>query len=244
MKKSLLAFAFTAMIPFTSFAQSEITFATEATYPPFEQINDQGEIVGFDIDVANALCDEMHKECKFVNRGFDTLVPGLAYKKFDAIISAMDITAERKKVVNFSNPYFGNNALFVAVSNNIKNVGDLTGKKVGVQNGTTHQQYIMEQLNGVETANYASLQDAFNDLMTGRIDAVFGDTAVVNDEIKVEPSIHTISKIIDDPKYFSGGLGVAVNKSNPKLLKEINAALATIKANGKYQEIHNKYFTK
>lgn len=95
-------------------AAEQISFGVSATYPPFESMDANNQIVGFDIDLAHALCKQMQAECTFTNHAFDSLIPALKFKKYDAVISGMDITPERSKQVAFTDPYYANSALVIA----------------------------------------------------------------------------------------------------------------------------------
>lgn len=241
MKKILLA----GLIGLTStqaMAQEEIKFATEATYAPFEYMDDNNQIQGFDIDLANALCEEIQAKCTFQNQAFDSLIPALKFKRYDAAISAMDITEARLQQVNFTNAYYENAAAFVSAKDEIADQAALKGKRVGVQNGSTHQSYLVDQMPGVTAVPYASYQDAFIDMQNGRIDSVFGDTAVVAEWFKKEDNLAYVGEPITNKQYFGNGFGIAVNKDNQELVDQLNAALEKVKQNGRYQAIFDKYF--
>lgn len=113
MKKLVLA-ALLASFTFGASAAEKINFGVSATYPPFESIGANNEIVGFDIDLAKALCKQMQAECTFTNHAFDSLIPSLKFRKYDAVISGMDITPERSKQVSFTTPYYENSAVVIA----------------------------------------------------------------------------------------------------------------------------------
>ncbi len=113
MKKLVLA-ALLASFTFGASAAEKINFGISATYPPFESIGANNEIVGFDIDLAKALCKQMQAECTFTNHAFDSLIPSLKFRKYDAVISGMDITPERSKQVSFTTPYYENSAVVIA----------------------------------------------------------------------------------------------------------------------------------
>ena len=219
----------------------DITFAMEPSYPPFEFTNEKGDIVGFDVDVANAICKEIQATCKFKGESFDALIPNLKAKRFDAAISAMDITETRAKQVLFSDAYYDSTASYVA----LKGKATLdTAKNIGVQNGTTFQQYTIAETKQYAPKAYASLQDAILDLKNGRIDIIFGDTAVLADMIDKEPEIQFVGDKVTNKKYFGNGLGIAMNKSNKELAENLNKGLRAIKANGEYQKIYDKWMTK
>ena len=239
MKKTLL----TAILLGASVAASaqELTFAMEPSYPPFETTNEKGEIIGFDVDVANAICKEIQATCKFKGEAFDALIPNLKAKRFDASISAIDITDARAKQVLFSDAYYDSTASYVTLK--VKATLE-SAKNVGVQNGTTFQQYTVAETKQYTTKAYASLQSAILDLKSGRIDMIFGDTAVLADMISKEPEMQFVGEKVANKKYFGNGLGIAMHKSNKELAEQLNKGLAAIKANGEYQKIYDKWMTK
>ena len=243
MKKILLA-SLIGLASFNAAAQEEIKFAMEATYAPFEYMDENNLIQGFDVDLANALCEEMKATCTFHNQAFDSLIPALKFKRYDAAISAMDITEARLQQVNFSDAYYDNSAAFISIEGKVADQAALEGKRIGVQNGSTHQSYLLEQLPGVTAVPYSSYQDAFIDMKNGRIDSVFGDTAVVAEWFKKEDNLTYVGDQVTNQEYFGNGFGIAVNKSNPELVAQLNKALAAVKANGEYDKIFNKYFGK
>jgi arginine transport system substrate-binding protein len=236
MKKLVLAALLTSFT-FGASAAEKINFGVSATYPPFESIGANNEIVGFDIDLAKALCKQMQAECTFTNHAFDSLIPSLKFRKYDAVISGMDITPERSKQVSFTTPYYENSAVVIAKKDTYKTFADLKGKRIGMENGTTHQKYIQDQHPEVKTVSYDSYQNAFIDLKNGRIDGVFGDTAVVNEWLKTNPQLGVATEKVTDPQYFGTGLGIAVRPDNKALLEKLNNALAAIKADGTYQSM-------
>lgn len=238
--KKLLTLSALVLTAFSSVQAKEIKFAMEPSYPPFEFTDQKGEIIGFDVDIANAICKEIQATCSYSGQAFDGLVQAIKQKRVDAVISAMDITEARSKQVLFSDAYYDSSASFIGVKDKI----DLTSaKNVGVQNGTTFQQYVVAEGKQYAPKAYASLQDAVLDLKNGRIDLIFGDTAVLADMLSKEAGLAFVGEKVTNPKYFGNGLGIAVNKSNAELVAELNKGLATIKANGEYQKIYDKWMT-
>ena len=240
MKKVVLA-ALLASISMGATAQT-IRFATEASYPPFEFVDADNKIQGFDVDLANALCKEIQADCTFSNQAFDSLIPGLKFRRFDAVMAGLDITAEREKQVLFTQPYYDNSALFIVQKGKVADLAALKGKRVGVQNGTTHQKYLTEKMSDITTAPYDSYQNAILDLNNGRIDAVFGDTAVVNEWLKQNQNLSALGDKVTDKEYFGTGLGIAVRQGNTDLQSKFNEALAKVKADGTYNTIYSKWF--
>lgn len=241
MKKLVLA----ALFATSAFANAQtLTFGTAPGYPPFEFTNEKGEIVGFDIDIANAICKELQVTCAFKGQAFDSLIPSLIKGRggFDAVISGVDITEARAKQVDFTQSYYESSASFVAVKGKLT---DLTqAKKLGVQNGTTHQQYVNNELKQYQASAYSQLPDAVLDLKNGRIDIIFGDTDVLRDMFTKNPELTFVGERVTDKRYFNNGFGIAVKKSNDALLEKLNKGLTAIKQNGEYQKIYDKWLAK
>ena len=240
--KKLLLVALMAGAAFSASAADKISFGSSATYPPFESLDANNQIVGFDMDLAKALCKQMQAECTFTNQPFDSLIPALKFRKFDAVISGMDITPERSKQVAFTNPYYANSAIVIAQKGKFTSLADLKGKRVGMENGTTHQKYLHDKHPEVKTVAYDSYQNAIIDLKNGRLDGVFGDTAVVNEWLKTNPQLAAVGEHVTDAQYFGTGLGIAVRPENKALVEKLNTALAAIKADGTYQKISDQWF--
>lgn len=218
----------------------DLVFATEPSYPPFEITTEKNELIGFDIDVAQAICGQIGETCHFKSQNFDTLIPSLKLKHFDAAMSAIDITKAREKHVLFSDPYYENSASYIA----LKGKTDLASAKVvGVQTGTTFQQYTANETKQYEPKSYVNLNDALLDLKNGRVDIIFGDTAVLAYLIKNEPNIQFVGDKVTNKDYFGIGYGIAFNKSNSELRDKVNQGLAAIKANGEYQKIYDKWMS-
>ncbi|OOF70243.1 transporter substrate-binding domain-containing protein [Rodentibacter caecimuris] len=217
-----------------------IRFIMEATYPPFESMDENGQLIGFDVDLAKAVCQELKVECQFTVQSFDALIPAVKAKKFDAAISSIDITESRAKQVAFSHSYYDSSAGFIG----IKNKSDLAkAQVVGVQNGSTFQQYINQQAKQYTAKSYGALPNSVLDLQNGRIDLIFGDTAVLSEWIKQDSNLTFIGEKITNQQYFGQGFGIAVNKSNTALLQKINQSLSALRENGRYQEIYDKWFS-
>lgn len=241
MKKIILTAVLASCALGAAHAEQKIVFATDPSYPPFENTTADGKIVGFDIDVANAICAEIKADCTFKPQAFDSIIPALKFKRYDAAISAMDITAQRAKQVDFTNPYYDSSASYIASKD--KDMTLAKAKVIGVQNGTTYQQYLEEFGQNYQAKPYNTLQNAILDLKNGRVDVIFGDTAALADWMKTDKGLAFVGEKVQNKKYFGTGMGIAVTKGNKKLVDELNKGLAEIKANGTYQQIYNKWMS-
>lgn len=241
MKKQLIA-ALIASMSLSAGAAQTIRFATEASYAPFEFVDGNNQIQGFDIDLANAVCKEMQATCTFTNQAFDSLIPSLKFRRFDAVISGMDITPERQQQVAFSNPYYENSASFIAAKGKYTDLASLSGKRVGMQNGSTHQKYLLDKHPEITAVPYDSYQNAILDLKNGRLDSVFGDSAVVNEWLVKDDNLAIVGDKITDKSYFGTGLGIAVRQNNTALVDQFNTALNKVKQDGTWQTLYQKWF--
>ncbi|WP_029685785.1 arginine ABC transporter substrate-binding protein [Tatumella saanichensis] len=241
MKKIILA-SLLAAASLNATAATKLHFATEAAYPPFEFVGANNQIQGFDIDLANAICQKIGANCSYSNQSFDSLIPGLKFRRYDAVIAGMDITPDREKQVLFTQPYYNNSALFIARKGQVANIAALKGLRVGVQNGTTHQKFLVDKHPEITMVPYDSYQNAMLDLKNGRVNAVFGDTAVVNEWLKKDPQLSSVGGKVTDKDYFGTGLGIAVRQGNTALQASLNKGLSEVKADGTYQTIYHKWF--
>lgn len=220
-----------------------LRIGTEGAYPPFNQINADGELVGFDIEIARALCEEMDRECKFVTQDWDGIIPGLLADKYDAIIASMSITPERDKAVDFTNRYYSNKLRLVAKkSSGIKpTAASLDGTTIGAQRATISSQYVKDNWDDlVDLKLYDTQENAFLDLDTGRIDAVLADMLVAYEWLESDAGSQFEFK--GEAVYEGDRIAIAVREGNQALVKEFNKALEAIREDGTYQKINAKYF--
>lgn len=233
-------------LSFQSIAASRIQFATEASYPPFEYINDAGQFAGLDIDLANALCRQLKVECTFHNKAFDSLIPALQFRNYDAVIAALNATEARSALVTFTDIYYDSSAVFVAKKGTFEGAINVKNQAIGVQNGSQQQRYLIQEqgMQGALTVPYATYAKAFADLSLGDIDAVLVDFAVAEAWLLLPENneFEMVGEKITDVDYFGLGYAIAVNKSNKILLRDLNKALKQIKVSGEYDRIIMKYF--
>ncbi len=224
-------------------AEKTYTAATDATFAPFESLNKQREIVGFDADIIHAIAAKQGFKIKFHNTPWEGLFASLSNGERDIVIAAVTITPERKKNMDFSAPYFDAKQLIVVKQDSsIQQLSDLKGKKVGVQNGTTGDTVAQKQF-GKTSADIRRFENttlALSELSNSGVTAVVADNAVVKNYLVNNPGQKF--RLIDDKSFEAEHYGIAVRKGNKALLNEINAGLAGIKADGSYQKIQQKYF--
>jgi polar amino acid transport system substrate-binding protein len=228
-------------------AQETIRIASEGAYPPFNSLNAAGQLEGFDIDIANALCEEMKAKCQIVTQDWDGMIPGLQAGKFDAVIASMSITPERLEKVDFSQKYYNTPPAIVAPKDtDIKGVTkeDLAGKTIGVQGSTTHFNYAEKTYTDSEVKAYPTADEYKLDLANGRLDAVSDDIVTLSQWLETSDGAccKLVGQITPVVEIHGPGAGVAVKKGNTALADKFTAAIAAIRANGKYKEINDKYF--
>ncbi len=225
----------------------EVRIGIEGAYPPFSRTEANGDMTGFDVDMANALCVEMKVKCTIVKQDWDGMIPSLLARKFDAIISTMDITPERLKRVDFSDKYQHVPARFATKKGTKLELTAefMKGKKVGVQRATSMDSYITDNFPGSDIKRYGTAEEAYLDLKSGRIDYVLADYASLLDGlIKKEDGkdYELVGPGLTDPRWFGIGAGVALRKGDADLKALFNQGIKDLRANGKYKAINDKYF--
>ena len=217
-----------------------LRIGTEGYYPPFNYIDEAGELKGFDIDIALALCAQMQVECEFVAQDWDGIIPALLAKQYDAIVASMSITDERKRVVSFTDRYYSNQLRFVAAKGGGFDPAFASGKKIGAQRATIAASWLEEHAADARVRLYDTQEDVFLDLAAGRLDAVFGDGLMSYQWLQTEAGAEY--RLVGDAYSMDEGIGIAVRKEDDELRKRLNTAIAAILANGTYARINAKYF--
>ena len=243
---SLLFVAFASNAPANDW--KEIRIGVEGAYPPFSETKPDGSVVGFDIDIANALCREIGASCSMVKQDWDGMIPALLARKYDAIIASMSITEERKKQVSFTNKYYSSPARFVRASKdtNIRILNSkLDGLNVGVQQETIMDRFLTDNWGDiVNVRRYGTQEDANNDMLSGRLDLIFAEIGPASSFIETHGSrFEFIGPSYADPEWFGEGIGIAIRKSDSDLQDKFNDAISAIRANGTYDDIQGRYFS-
>ncbi|WP_116133639.1 transporter substrate-binding domain-containing protein [Tropicimonas sp. IMCC34043] len=235
---ALVALALPAM------AQDKIRIGTEAAYPPFAFVLPSGELSGFDVDIAVALCEQMQADCEIINQSFDGLIPALNVKKIDAIIASMFITEDRLKAIDFAGPYYVTPALFIGPKGSELDLSEagLKRKTIGLQRGTTMADYVSAKFPKARVQYYDTIEAANLDLVSGRVDLVFADSVVIEEFLASADgaNFEQVGEPVFDP-LLGEGAGIGLRKGDDALKQKFNDALAALIASGKYKEINDKY---
>lgn len=228
----------------------EIRIAMEGKFPPFEELDAKGNLKGFNVDIANALCAEMKAKCTLVRFDWDDLIPALNAKKADAIVASMSITEDRLKQVDFTDRYTQTAAFFFAKAHKFPFVfitpKHLSGAKIGVQTDTTYDRYVTAKFTpGSTVVRFKSTDDMYSALAKGSVDLVMDDSVAGYYGFLQTPKgkgFEFVGSPVVDPKFFGEGQGIAIRKGDKALKDRFNKALATILDNGVYQDIQHRYF--
>lgn len=228
-------------------APKKVRIATEGAYAPFNFKDANGQLQGFDVDIAKAVCERAKFDCEIVAQDWDGIIPGLLAKKYDAIIASMSITEERKKRVAFTDKYYQTPARFIRKKGSgieITEAG-LKGKSVGVQRATIHANYIHQTYgNIVSIKEYDTQDNADLDLAAGRLDLVLADSVVLLEGFLNKPEGQDFEFVGPELRgaVFGEGAGIALRKEDDALRTAFNKALKEIRADGTYKKINDKYF--
>jgi arginine/ornithine transport system substrate-binding protein len=216
--------------------------------PPFSFSHDEGELQGFDVEIAWALCAVLKVDCQLVPFEFTALLPGLEEERIDAAVASMSITEERLRRVDFTDKYYQASNRFVARRGTVSDITPtgLTGKTIGVKRGTIHDRYLSDQLaSTADIRRYGYSDEIFIDLALGRLDLTFADNITLSESFlktNLGADFDFVGPALSDPQWFGRGEGIAVRKGNDELLARLNRALREIRADGTYEEIRTKYF--
>jgi lysine-arginine-ornithine-binding protein len=223
-----------------------LNICVEGAYPPFSETAADGSIVGFDIDIANALCAEIGESCELVKVDWDGIIPALLEKKCDAIVASMSATEERKQVIDFTDKYYREPNRFVAPADTELEFTPegLAGKVVGVQRGTIHQNYMEAKFPDTELRLYGTQDEMMLDLTAGRIDAVMASGVALEGGFLRTPAGEGYAFVGEhyDPAIHGTGAAIGVRKEDTELRDRLSAAIDAIRADGTYDEIRAKYF--
>ena len=222
----------------------ELKICNEGAYPPFDMVAQDGSLVGFNVDIANALCQEMEAKCELVQTDWSVIIDALITGQCDAIVSSVSMTEERKKQVAFTGKYYQVPSRFVRKKGSNTTIENLSGETVGVQSGTVQEELITTVFGDkVQVKSYTSVEALFADaesldlMFVGSVSLQYGFLSTSQGE-----NWEFVGPNYSDPVFFGEGAGIAVRKNETELLAEFNQALEAILKNGTYKAINDKYF--
>ncbi len=239
LRRTLICFVALSWLTVSAQAQETLKVGTDATFPPMEYV-DNGKRTGFDIELVEALGKAMNKRIEWVDIDFKGLIPGLVSKRFDMSVSAIYITDERKKVVDFTDAYYAGGLVAMVKDGNttIKTLADLNGKKVAVQVGTKSVSYLGTNHPQVQLVEVEKNQEMFNLVEIARADAAVTGKPAAFQYVRTRGGMHVLEQQLTTEEY-----GMALRKDTPELTRAVNAALAKLKADGTYALIVKKWFS-
>jgi arginine/ornithine transport system substrate-binding protein len=218
-------------------------------YAPFSEVGSDGRLEGFEVDLAQALCTRLGVQCTQVILEFDGLIPALQSRKIDAIMASMAITAERQQVIAFSAPYYYSPARLVARrgSGLDASPAGLKGKRIGVERGTVHERFLTEVFKGSQVVRYATQDQVFLDLKSGRIDALLADAVAADFGFLKKPEGRDFGFAgpeFRDERYFGKGMGVGLRQADAQGLgRRIDDAFAALRGSGALKALNDRYFS-
>lgn len=217
--------------------QKGLTVGTSPDYPPYESLNEKNEIVGYDIDVINAIGKKMGVKVNVVGQSFDGLIPALISKKIDLIAAGMTVTPERKKSVNFTAPNDTSENVIMARKENLtlSKAASLSGKSVGVQIGTVQEQ-LAQKIKGANVKSFNLYTDAAVALQTRQVDSMILDRTVATQFLKTYPDLRVTGRLEKTDKAF------AVRKDCGDVVNRMNAALIELRKSGELAALQKKWF--
>lgn len=241
-----LALGFTGAIQ-ASAEQIKVGFAAEP-YPPFTSLDASGKWVGWEVEFADAVCKEAKLDCVITPVAWDGIIPALTAKKIDMIIGSMSITEERLKSIDFSDKYYNTPTGIMGAKDNKFDATPegLSGKILGVQVSTIHQDYANKHFGdkAAEIKEYATQDEANQDLAAGRVDAVQADAIALTAFLKSDAGqcCELKGNVVDDKAILGAGVGIGLRKDETELKDKLNVAIKAIRANGTYDKFSKPYF--
>ena len=223
-----------------------VRFGMDATYPPFESVNSSGQIVGFEVDYAKALCVKMKVTCTFQNQDWDGVIPAFLASKFDVIFSSMNMTPARAQRLLFSDMYYATAPVWVTAAGTKSDdvsPAALKGKSVGTQSSTVFAAYLDKLYTGSDIKVYPGGDEPYMDLASGRLDYTVGDILVAEKFMAGHAGCcRIVTEIPRTPDIFGPGVAAAFRPTDTDLAALFNTAIAEADADGTYKQIAAKYF--
>ena len=238
-RRLLLALVATfALAGTAAHAAEPLRVATDATFPPMEYI-ENGKRTGFDTEMVEAIGKQLGRPVEWIDIDFKGLIPALVSRRADMAVSAIYITDERRKVVDFTVPYYAGGLVVMTKADNttVKSPADLAGRKVSVQVGTKSVSFLKEKYPQAQLLEVEKNQEMFNLVEVGRTDAAVTGKPAAYQYVRTRPGLKVLPEQLTTEEY-----GMAIRKDTPELTKAVNDALARMKADGTYAAIVQKWF--
>ncbi|MBO9465033.1 transporter substrate-binding domain-containing protein [Tropicibacter sp. R15_0] len=232
MKNLLIGTAALAMMAGAAFAETTVRLGTEGAYPPYNFLNDAGEVDGFERELGDELCKRAEVTCEWVTNDWDSIIPNLVSSNYDAIIAGMSITAERAEVVDFSQNYTPPSpSAYAAMSED----ADLKGGIIAAQTGTIQANHVVDT--GATLLEFPTPDETIAAVKSGEADAVIADKDYLIPEVEAAAEL----KFVGEDVPLGGGIGMAFRKSDPELRGKFDAAIASMKEDGTLNEMIIKW---
>ena len=218
------------------------TFATNANWPPLEYVDENGDIVGFEIDLIKAMSEVTGVPMGYVNTSWDTIFAGLANGQYDGIASGVTVTEERKQTIDFSQTIYQVTQSILTLKENadLTDARSLFGKTVGVQMGTTGH-FAIEEYPEIEIKAYEDIALAIEDMINGNSDAVVCDSVIASDYVLANENYREMLAVTGTASDTVEDIAIAVEKGNSELLDLINSAVDTLRESGQLEELYAKW---
>jgi polar amino acid transport system substrate-binding protein len=237
LRRIVLLSAACLVLPHAALADDALRVVTDATFAPMEFVKD-GRRTGFDIELAEALAAAMARRLEWIDADFKALIPTLTARRADLAVSAIYITDERRKLVDFSDPYFAGGLVVLTLRTSpIKTLKDLDGRRVSVQVGTKSVGFLRDRYPKVERVEVEKNHEMFGLVETGRVDAAVTGKPAAKIFAQAKPGLQVLAEQLTTEEY-----GIAMRKDAPELRDAINAALKKIRADGSYGKLVEKWF--
>ena len=225
----------------------KITVATEAAYPPFNYLDRKGMPAGFEMELAQDACQRMKAECEFVAVKWDELVPGLLDKKFDIVMSSLEVNSERRRRLGMSRRYYLSPGAFIAAKGQPFDGPPslLRNKKIGVQKDSTHADWLDKSFRrSAQIKRYPTVAEALKGLVDDEVDAVFGDKVQLWlwSQQPEGKCCEVIGQDIKDTQTLGVGVSAGIRREDIKLRDAFNKALGEMMSDGTYKKLNEKYF--
>ena len=232
MRKLILTTAALALVAGAATAADVVRMGTEGAYPPWNLIDDNGEVGGFERELGDELCKRAELTCEWVTNDWDSIIPNLVSGNYDTIIAGMSITDERDEVIDFTQPYTPPDpSLYVAMEDDV----DLAGGVIAAQTGTIQAGYVAES--GATLVEFPVPEDTLAAVRNGEADAVLADASFLQDAVSADPEL----KVVGDPVALGGGVGMGLRESDGELKGKFDAAIQSMKDDGTLNELIKKW---